>query len=191
MQFPHWRDAGAAGCPPQALLLIIDAQQQQLTLFDQETFVARYPVSTSAAGLGCEEGSFKTPVGWHEVLDRIGAGAPLGQVFKNRKPVSSVFDPKDATGTGTEDLILTRILRLAGREPGKNQGFGIDSYERFIYIHGTQEEDRLGTPASHGCIRMASADIAALFDILRDRPAWCWIGQVGNLAVGEKEGGGN
>lgn len=176
MQPPTWTDALAAGCPVDGLYLLVDATAQQLTLFDRGAFVAQYPVSTAKAGLGCEEGSLKTPVGWHQVADRIGAGAALGQVFRSRVPTGEIVAPGTSATAERTDLILTRILRLRGLEKGRNAGSGIDTYDRFIYIHGTQEEALLGAPVSHGCIRMANRDVVELFDALSDRPAWCWIG---------------
>ena len=176
---PTWTEALAAGLPPDGLLLIVDARRQQLTLFERGCRIACYPVSTAAAGLGCEDGSLKTPVGWHEVLDRIGRGAPLGQVFESRLPTGEIVDLTRPLDGREGDPILTRILRLRGLEPGKNHGQGVDSYLRMIYIHGTHREDRLGTPASCGCIRMANRDVAALFEVIGNRPAWCWIGESG------------
>lgn len=176
MKPPTWSDALHAGLPPDGLLLVVDGASQTLSVHDGGRLRASYPLSTAAAGFGCEEGSFKTPLGWHEVADRIGNHAPLGQVFQNRAPTGQVLGAEDRSQEAAHDLILTRILRLRGLEPGRNSGPGIDSYHRFIYLHGTNQERRLGQPASRGCLRMGNADIVELFDIIGDRPAWCWIG---------------
>jgi L,D-transpeptidase YbiS len=124
------------------------------------TYCARqqYVISTSLFGFGQVDNSFQTPLGLHFVADRIGAGYPLGTVFKGRKPIGLIWQgqPKAA--------IAHRILRLAGLELGWNQGGTVDSFDRYIYIHGVGDELGLGQPASRGCIHMASSDILPLFD---------------------------
>ena len=145
-------------------LLLVDAGQQRLTLIELGRALASYPVSTAAAGIGGESGSLRTPPGWHRIRARIGAGAPPGTVFESREPTGEVWrgEPR------AEDLILTRIVTLEGLEEGVNRGPGCDSLERFIYIHGTNHEGAVGRPASHGCVRMAGADMVALFDRVRE-----------------------
>ena len=117
-----------------------------------------YPISTSAFGLGTAPGSFKTPTGRFEISKKIGANAPLGAIFKARVLTGEIGDPDDP-----DDLIQTRILWLHGLDP-ENQ----NTSARYIYIHGTNHEDDLGTPASHGCIRMANAAVAELFDLVTE-----------------------
>jgi len=139
--------------------------------------VATYPISTARAGVGGEAGSNKTPPGWHRVCTRFGAKAPLGQVFVSRRPVrGQTLQPEEWRAGGDIDLILSRILWLDGLEPGVNKGGTVDSRARYIYLHGTNQEQLLGTPASHGCIRMANRDIAALFTLARARPLFVVIG---------------
>ena len=116
-----------------------------------------FPVSTSKFGAGCRDGSNCTPLGLHRVEQKIGAGAAPGTVFVGRRAVTEA--PRDS-----EDFITTRILWLAGLEPGRNSGPGCDSHDRYIYIHGTPFADLLGTPASIGCIRMSDSDVVRLFD---------------------------
>ena len=99
-------------------------------------------------------------MGWHRIHARIGAGAPLGTVFESRVPTGRVWRGEAAEA----DLILTRVLTLEGLEDGVNRGPGRDSLERYIYLHGTNHEDQLGRPASHGCVRLANADVVELFD---------------------------
>src|SRR4029079_7697570 len=121
-------------------------------------------VSTAAAGIGGEENSGKTPPGWHVVKRKIGEGAPPGAVFES-------LEPSGARWRGEEpdaDLILTRILTLDGLEPGVNAGPGCDSLERYIYLHGTNQEGRLGAAASHGCVRLANHDVIDLFERMRE-----------------------
>jgi UDP-N-acetylmuramate--alanine ligase len=125
--------------------------------------IAEYPVSTSAFGVGGAEGSYRTPPGFHRVREMIGAGAPAGTVYVGRAPTGETWQGADTP----DDLILTRILTLEGLEPGVNQGVGCDSLARYIYIHGTNHEQKLGTAASHGCIRMANRDVVDLFDRLK------------------------
>jgi UDP-N-acetylmuramate--alanine ligase len=140
-------------------LLVIDVPWQRLSLIESGLEIADYPVSTAAAGIGAEEGSYRTPPGWHRVHARIGEGAASGTVFESRVPTGEVWrgEPRP------DDLILTRILTLDGAEEGINRGPGRDSLGRYIYIHGTNHEAELGHPVSHGCIRLANADVIDLF----------------------------
>ncbi len=116
-----------------------------------------FPVSTSRQGVGFEEGSLKTPTGRFVVSEKFGDGEPLGAVFRSRVPIGQTAAPGEAPA---EDLILTRILWLDGLDPQN-----ANTRERFIYIHGTNREDLIGQPASHGCIRMRNEDVAALYDL--------------------------
>lgn len=147
--------------PP--LALVVSIQRQQLILFRNGTPSTEWPVSTSRFGTGSQRDSFKTPLGLHRIAEKIGAGMPLDTVFKGRKPVPPVSVPRPpATG----DLIMARILWLDGCERGLNRGGDMDSHDRYIYTHGTAHENRIGTPDSHGCVRMRNADIAVLFDLV-------------------------
>lgn len=119
--------------------------------------IAQYPVSTSKFGLGDKFGSNATPLGTMKIKKKIGDGAPLGAVFKSRRFTGEVLPP-NAPG---RDPIVTRILWLEGTESQNRH-----AYERFIYIHGTPEEIKIGTPASYGCIRMKSRDVAELYEIV-------------------------
>ena len=174
------RAARTLGLSPDAHLLIVDADRQTLTHWHAGQAIAIASISTSSQGLGCREGSGRTPTGFHQIQDRIGAGAPLGQVFESRVPTPTVLPPNAWRQHNDSDRILTRILRLKGLEAGTNQGPGIDSFQRLIYLHGTNQEHMLGQPASHGCIRMANHDIADLFARIGDDSTWCWIGRPGD-----------
>jgi lipoprotein-anchoring transpeptidase ErfK/SrfK len=110
--------------------------------------------------MGNAAGSNKTPQGLHVICEKIGADAPVRAVFKSRKMTGEISAPGDTS----ENRILSRILRLRGLQPGINSGSGIDTYKRYIYIHGTNREDRIGTPIAHGCICMTNSDILSLFD---------------------------
>ncbi|MFV1994157.1 MAG: L,D-transpeptidase family protein [Verrucomicrobiales bacterium] len=136
--------------------MVVNTPEQTLTLFDKQgDQVKVYPVSTSKFGLGDKEGSYRTPYGRMEVAKMIGTGAKRGTVFKGRKPTGEVIKP-NAPG---RDPIVTRIIWLRGTED-----WNANAYSRCIYIHGTPEENRIGVPASYGCIRMRSKDIVDLFD---------------------------
>jgi UDP-N-acetylmuramate--alanine ligase len=144
--------------PPR--LILVDVARQRLSLIDGERVAEEFPVSTAAAGIGAESGSYRTPPGWHRIHARIGAGEPLGMAFESRIPTGRRWEGEPLA----EDLILTRILTLEGLEESVNRGPGRDSLERYIYIHGTNHPEELGRPASHGCIRMANEDVVRLFD---------------------------
>jgi hypothetical protein len=162
--------------------LLVDVARQRLHLLEGEAPVADWPVSTAAAGVDAREGSGGTPPGVHRIGRRIGAGAPPGMVFVSREPTGHIWKPgaRDhgprsaangdvhAAPNHDHDLILTRVLTLDGLEEGVNRGPGVDSASRYIYLHGTNAEDRLGTPCSHGCVRLANADVATLFDLVRE-----------------------
>lgn len=141
----------------------VDLRLQRLDLLEGDRVLASYPVSTAAKGAGEEEGSEQTPRGLHEIRARIGADAPTGAVFVGRRPTGEICTPEMVRAEPEKDWILTRILWLRGLERGKNRLGDVDSMRRHIYIHGTPHEAALGTPASHGCIRMRSADVIELF----------------------------
>jgi lipoprotein-anchoring transpeptidase ErfK/SrfK len=132
----------------------ISARTQELSFKSGRKKLAAYRISTSRFGLGSQEGSFKTPTGKFRVAEKIGADMPLGTVFKSRRPVK----PTKKMLRG-EDLVMTRILWLEGLDPGN-----ANTHDRYIYIHGTNHEEQIGEPASHGCIRMRNADVAELFE---------------------------
>ncbi|HEU4677902.1 MAG TPA: L,D-transpeptidase [Terrimicrobiaceae bacterium] len=136
------------------LRLRIDARRQVLEVLRGDQITKSYPISTSKFGLGFESESGKTPLGRFVVSEKIGSGAPAGAVFKSRLPTGQI-----APQGGQEDLVLTRILWLAGLEEAN-----ANTKERYIYIHGTNQEALLGTPASHGCVRMSNADVVECFD---------------------------
>lgn len=148
------------------LYAVVAIEAQRLYLMQDGRLLKAYPVSTSAFGPGEQEGSNQTPLGLHKVKQKFGDGEPQGMVFKARKPTGRIAEiisePKDVP----EDDVTTRILWLDGMEPGVNQGGKVDSYKRYIYIHGTPEEGLIGRPASHGCVRMLNADVVDVFNKL-------------------------
>ncbi|MBL7250173.1 L,D-transpeptidase family protein [Alloalcanivorax sp. C16-2] len=144
------------------MLITVSLSDQTLTLQDgAERHL--FPVSTAAAGAGNRCGSNATPLGRHLVRARFGAGLPEGAVFQGRRFHGEIHDPARAAEHPDRDWILSRILWLGGLEPGLNLGGDVDSFRRFIYIHGTPDSEPMGTPASHGCIRMRNTDVIALF----------------------------
>lgn len=151
----------------------VDSARQRMEVYLDGELKGSYAVSTAAAGMGCEAGSGKTPTGRHRVARIFGHKAEPGQVFKSRKPVKGRVVPKEEwRSDGGEDLILTRVVWLEGQEFGVNLGrrdgtVDVDTYRRYIYVHGTNQEHLLGTPASHGCIRMSNADVIEFFGFVR------------------------
>ena len=134
----------------------ISIRDQRLTLKEGETLIRTYPVSTSRFGIGTEEDSMKTPIGRFRIAEKIGDGLPSDTVFQSRVPLKA-DDPLPPT----EDLVMSRILWLDGLDEHNT-----NTRERFIYIHGTKHEDKIGNPASHGCVRMRNADVIELFDLV-------------------------
>ncbi len=163
------------GLPKNGALLLVDVATQELTLVDAGGVLRRYAVSTAAAGVGNRQNSYRTPLGWHRVEERFGGTEVPGRVFIARVPQRHRLPPDLWRSTDSGDYVLTRILWLRGLEPGINAGPGIDSYQRTIYLHGTNQEHLLGQPASHGCIRLSNRDIMELYDLLEHREAWCLI----------------
>lgn len=139
-----------------AVKLMVSMDRQTLEVIEGGRVAACFPVSTSARGPGCEEGSFRTPTGRFRIVEAIGAGMPSGTIFKARVPVGRWSPGDDTAG----DLVLTRILRLDGLDPWNR-----NTLARYVYIHGTNDEDAVGRPAGHGCVRLRNADMIRLFDM--------------------------
>src|SRR5437762_7385747 len=134
----------------------VSIRDQLLTLKDDETQIRTYPVSTSRFGIGTEQGSFKTPIGRFRVAEKIGGEMPAGTIFRSRVALKP-GDPLPPT----EDLVMSRILWLDGLDEQN-----ANTRERFIYIHSTKHEDKIGIPDSHGCARMRNGDVAELFKLI-------------------------
>jgi L,D-transpeptidase YbiS len=145
----------------------ISIKDQLLTLQDEAGQVLhRYPVSTSKYGTGSRNDSNQTPLGLHRIKEKIGGAMPVNEVFIGRMPHGNLEECIEAGEELPEDVITSRIMWLEGMEPGRNQGGYVDSYQRYIYIHGTSDEDSIGTPASIGCIRMLNKDVVELFRLV-------------------------
>jgi len=150
-------------CWPPSRLALVDAENQWLYWIERGEVVLEYAISTAANGIGGEADSGRTPPGWHRVHARIGARKPRGTVFRSREDSGERWKGE----ARDDDLILTRVITLDGMEPGVNRGPGFDSLERYIYLHGTNHEDELGVPRSHGCVRLANDAVVELFDRMK------------------------
>ena len=145
-------------------IIFVSIEKQQLYHIKNNKIISEFIISSSAYGTGNKAGSNKTPLGLHKVKQKYGEKTPIngrmvGRVFYGE--IATIY--KDSTKSKTDD-VTTRILWLEGLEQGGNKGEGIDSFKRYIYIHGTSEEGRLGTPASHGCIRMINKEVIDLYN---------------------------
>lgn len=133
---------------------------------DAGQLLKQYSVSTSKFGTGSQNGSEQTPLGLHRIKDKLGGAMPVNEVFIGRVPHGNLDECKERGVELPDDVIMSRILWLEGMEPGRNQGGYVDTYQRYIYIHGTNHEDKIGMPSSIGCIRMRNEDIVDLFRLV-------------------------
>jgi lipoprotein-anchoring transpeptidase ErfK/SrfK len=146
-------------------LIIISASEQKLYLIEHNAVSQAYSISTAEAGLGSRSGSNKTPLGVHRIAEKFGDKAAPGTIFKARRNTGRIAKILTQPGARSKaDNVTTRILWLSGLEDGINKGGKVDSHKRYIYIHGTDEEGRLGKPASHGCIRMTNKGVIEVFN---------------------------
>jgi predicted GNAT family N-acyltransferase len=145
----------------------ISLPQQSLELHDETgALLGRYSISTAKNGAGEQSGSYRTPRGRHIVRAKVGAGEAENTVFVRRRPTGEVWSPELAEAFPGRDWILTRILWLSGKEPGRNRLGEVDTMRRYIYLHGSPDTVAMGTPGSIGCVRMRNSDIIALFDLV-------------------------
>ena len=138
--------------------LRVTISRQTIEVWRDNLLLQSYPVSTSKFGVGNEEGSFRTPLGRFEICEKYGEDQALHTIFNARKPVGKWNPDRDSEDT---DMILSRILRLNGLEKENANAF-----QRYIYIHGTNHEDKIGSAASNGCVRMTNRDISELYDLV-------------------------
>lgn len=149
------------------LRIHISIPDQTLSLKgDDGRLLRRYSVSTATRGAGERRGSHCTPRGRHIVRAKIGGRAAFNTVFVGRRPTGEMWSPEVAACSPERDWILTRILWLSGCEPGFNRLGEVDTFRRYIYIHGAPDTAPMGTPGSIGCVRMRNADIVELFDLV-------------------------
>ena len=150
--------------PELKIKILVDISEQRLYLKSGEQTLVSYPISTSKYGEGSKENSFKTPLGNHIIKEKIGENAPINTIFISRINTKNIASIENKPKNTENDYVTSRIMWLEGEENGVNKGPGIDSYERYIYIHGTHEEGLIGVKASHGCIRMFNVDVIDLYD---------------------------
>ena len=146
----------------QKYIITVDIGNQNLCLLENFKIIEKYKISSSMYGEGNDEGSNKTPLGAHYIREFIGKDVDIYTIFKNRVSTNHIAKVLNKGEKSEEDIITTRILWLDGLEEGFNKGENFDTYKRYIYIHGTNEEDLIGQKASHGCIRMINSDIIKL-----------------------------
>lgn len=152
---------------PSKSWLYVSIKEQRLYHYRGEQEVKAYAISTSARPPSCVENSLGTPTGLHRIAQKIGADAAPGMIFKGRVATGDRYweTPPEARST---NYVTTRILWLEGLEPGYNQGEDRDSFKRYIYIHGTNHEARIGVPQSHGCILMTNEDVIELYNAVKE-----------------------
>ncbi|WP_309398406.1 L,D-transpeptidase [Cerasicoccus maritimus] len=143
--------------------LYVSIGEQKLWAWEEGKLRKIYAVSTSRKPPSCVENSLGTPTGLHVIDEKIGDGLPAGAVLKGRVPTGENCYELEAA-RNEENLITTRILWLRGLEKGVNAGPGVDTHDRYVYLHGTNQEDRIGTPNSHGCVLLSNEDVVELFD---------------------------
>ena len=148
--------------------ILVDISQQRLFLLDNRgDLIVSYPISSSSYGEGQIENSFKTPLGYHIIKEKIGADASKNTIFKERINTGKLAEIYHNDYDSEDDHVTSRILWLEGTEEGFNKGGNVDSFYRYIYIHGTPEEGLIGEKASHGCIRMFNQDVIELFSLVK------------------------
>lgn len=148
-------------------ILFVSISEQKLYHIKDNTIIKEYSISSAKKGVGNVKNSDKTPLGLHSIKEKHGNNTPtngrmIGRVFYGQ--IATIFN--DTTTSKTDD-ITSRLLWLTGEEEGINKGGNVDSYQRYIYIHGTSEEGKIGTPASHGCIRMINKEVIELFSLVK------------------------
>ena len=143
--------------------ILIDLAEQTLFLPKHNKL---YVVSTGKNGIGEQENSGKTPRGWHKIALKFGQNAPKNTVFIARQETGEIYSQDLAEAFPERDWILSRILWLSGLEQDFNLGTGCDTFNRYIYIHGTPDTEPMGIPISHGCIRMRNTDVMELFELI-------------------------
>jgi len=144
----------------------ISISKQQLFLFDGRDILKKYSISTAKNGMGERKNSECTPRGEHIIAEKIGHGAKKDSVFVGRVETNELYNLEIRDLHPDRDWILTRILWLSGTEEGKNKGGDVDSYDRYIYIHGSPEDIKMGKPGSKGCVRMRNSDVIELFELV-------------------------
>ncbi|RKZ72347.1 MAG: L,D-transpeptidase [Gammaproteobacteria bacterium] len=149
----------------------VNISLQTLTLFAGNEVIKQYTISTAKNGPGEQMDSECTPRGKHLIHEKIGAGCEANTVFVGREATGELYHPELREQFPDRDWILTRILWLSGCEAGRNKGGNVDSYDRYIYIHGGPDDIAMGVPGSRGCVRMQNDDMIELFDLVETETA--------------------
>ncbi len=144
----------------------ISVAKQSLQVVEAGETIKSFVISTGKNGCSEQNGSGGTPTGWHYIRIKVGTAADKNAVFVGRRETGEIYSSSLADSHPNRDWVLGRILWLSGLEKGKNRLGDVDTLRRYIYIHGTPDEEQLGTPASHGCIRMNCADVVELFSMV-------------------------
>ena len=144
----------------------VSIAEQRLRYYRNDQLVLDVGVATAKNGPGEQFGSECTPRGRHTIRAKVGAGCALNTVFVGRRPTGEIYSPALKQAAPNRDWILTRILWLCGTEPGRNRLGKVDTMRRYIYIHGCPDEDPMGVPSSHGCVKMRNSDVIRLFDMV-------------------------
>ena len=155
-------------------LIYVDISSQTLSYIVKGTVSKKYNISSSYYGTGSVANSLKTPLGKHEIYKKIGNELPINAILKGRVWNGAIADIIEGPIDTDYDHVTSRILWLDGLEEGKNKGNGVDSRNRYIYIHGTAEEGLIGRPASDGCIRMYNNEVIELFELVSEKTQ-VWI----------------
>jgi len=161
------------GIKPADRLLLVRIGASTLQFYSHGDLVKSYVISTSRRPPSNLKNSLGTPRGLHEIAERIGAGQPPGTVFDSRVPTGRHFSELPDE-TADSNLITSRILWLRGLEPGVNRDGEVDTYSRYVYLHGTNREEEIGKPLSAGCVLMRNLDIVELYESVRVGD-WVWI----------------
>ena len=162
---PYTHKIAALKIKPSARRLLVSIAKQKTELIVNDRSTRSFPVSTGLKPPSNLQDSKGTPCGLHRIAEKIGANASIGEVFKGRVSIGQRYD-EISEEEQKPNLITTRILWLEGLEPGVNQGDGCDSYQRYIYIHGSNHEDKIGQPSSGGCVQLLNLEMAELFDLV-------------------------
>ena len=147
-------------------LITVSIAEQRLRLERGDDTLMDVAIATAKNGPGELNGSECTPRGRHTIRAKIGAGCAANTVFIGRRPTGEIFSEALRAEHPQRDWILSRILWLCGGEPGLNRGGKVDTMRRYVYIHGCPDSDAMGSPSSHGCVKMRNRDIMALFDMI-------------------------
>ena len=147
---------------PEDGFIYISVLNQVMYCYYRQQCIAKFSISSGKNGVGELENTGKTPRGLHEIKDIIGLEHEINSVFVGRVWTGEIYSKELRNQFNDRDWILTRIIRLSGLEPGFNLGGQVDTYNRYIYIHGTPDEEMMGVPGSHGCIRLRNQEVIEL-----------------------------